>query len=53
MLKSCQSEKANDDCQSKENLPVEEHKGQPLPDILSVTEIKIEEVSIDGICGVY
>ena len=53
MLKSCQSEKADDSRQLKENLPVEEQKGQLLPDILSVTEIKIEEVSIDGICGVY
>lgn len=53
MLKSCQSEKANDVCESKEKLPVEEQKGSSLPDILSVTEIKIEEVSIDGICGVY
>jgi mycofactocin precursor len=53
MLKTCQSEQTDDIRQSKENLPVEEQKGQSLPDILSVTEIKIEEVSIDGICGVY
>ncbi len=53
MLKSCQPEKTDDICQSKENLTADEQQGQSLPDILSVTEIKIEEVSIDGICGVY
>jgi mycofactocin precursor len=30
-----------------------EAKEQPLEELFAITEIKIEEISIDGICGVY
>jgi|GEM_PF-6056637 len=36
-----------------EKEPAVDGKEQPLKDIFAITEIKIEEISIDGICGVY
>lgn len=53
MLKTCENEQTNSTVNPDEKKPEENLKNRSIPDILTVSEIKVEEVSIDGICGVY
>ena len=36
-----------------ENIPTENQCAEKIEDIFQIEEIKIEEMAIDGICGVY
>ncbi len=46
------TDKEKQDTKLPEDKP-KENMGEEKEEIFSTTEIKIEEMSIDGICGVY
>ena len=53
MLNNCKADQKTITTDAAEKSPIEDQPNRKSKSIFEVDEIKIEEVSIDGICGVY
>lgn len=51
MIEKDANDKQNE--KKQQNIAIETQKEHNLSDLCSTTEIEVEEVAIDGICGVY